>query len=574
MPGTRFRYNGVTFENCHTSHVEEVPEWDSTNMVRMFVRKKISVRSIIHTSADTIIHGVLPIAANTCQAFRSMSEALSEPRKDLYFGVGDTAIITATAAVDGSQSFDGVDLDNGPRPGALMIEKIINSKTIEVSFSITVALLNCGNSSNASGVLSNTVAIDDTMDQNFNVTRTWDFITRLATNRFFPGLGPHGFRDYATPKLEKGFYVERIVRASTADGLTLRTTIVHKQTSNAPPYPATTWTGTHTFRTDVYKKTFEDVSIHLEGPEGGPEMKRKLLALAANVALAKTKVGPTSDGGKRVLQMQLVDHMHLNAVDIQIQLECVGPNLTFAALTLNGAFGRPLDIPGYDRLECMTPGLFGTATPAGLFALYLQSACDDNHRPPDSGDERESRRTERGTGNVPVESYEGTVTQITATKADPPEALVKMHTLYTASSEFIINTNVIQAAIARASSASQNQDTCVFIPVAKPTARRVFRLHAERIGAWPDVPANVAFEDSGIRYVPIKDSKMTAAVPASTASGDDDNKLHALQLEYVFGMSRAPTYQDKLRVGSMPWQFMSEAETSFPANTINPADYA
>jgi hypothetical protein len=225
----------------------------------------------------------------------------------------------------------------------------------------------------------------------------------------------------------------------------------------------------------------------------------------------------------------------------------------------------------------MRPATFGTASSAGLFAKYLQSACDNDHMLPDGGSDGESKKVEKGNGKIQVETFEGDVTQVTSTRDPLPTSSVleNMHTLFKVESEFKTAHHTVQMPLANVDPAQNDVDTCAFVAIGPKVSRRIYRLHAERMGTWPDIPNHEAFEEDGVKYVPIGDAKMLLASPSTTASGNDDAaKLYACKVEYVYGMSRPVSPKRPLRVGSNPIQKMDIGrDVALPSDIIKEGNY-
>lgn len=592
-------YNGVTIRNCRTLQFEQTEQFDESDTDLIFYRFTVRVEGYIHGRAPVSVIGTEPITGATgdaAQTQRGIRYLLMEPRGpfEMRTGMaieggsltGGTILLKASPVPSNanSESFSGFDLNNGPRCLTHSIDHVVANELFRVSATFEVCVLECNaegtSPNNTSGVLSNRWSCQDEIDQNFYTTRTYTGVLRTFSGR----INPHQFRHYVVPPLEPGLRRERMDFEATADGLSLRYTVVDKEVAFAAPAPATDWNYRYTEMTGDGMNQYGEVQITLEGDRNCNKkdlialaaafIESKLVALAGNVNANPQQffeyLSFTDEGGStqynRITASARVRRANKKGVvqDINIATARLGAAITpanFAGAVIQAAAVYDANRSRGGR-QGESPEVEGPVGMAGLFLCYLQSPCGNAHKIAEAGTSERSPRAGTG-GEIQVSA------RISSSISDaPPEYLSSSHnqaiyTYWQLESMHDFNAGTVGLPVAggaeQSSELSSNRDSVSVVSIHRKVCYRTVRVKGERIGAWPRLPDPEDYTDSN----GIKASLLSHKVmPATTERTPDGQRLFRASAEFTFALSRAPTPQEELRVGENPWDVLGTQSTA------------
>jgi hypothetical protein len=116
---------------------------------------------------------------------------------------------------------------------------------------------------------------------------------------------------------------------------------------------------------------------------------------------------------------------------------------------------------------------------------------------------------------------------------------------------------------------SAGQDTCFVAAVALPVCRKVIKLDAERVGAWPEVPKGDDTIKDGAMTGTLLRTNVRAHPPVPTPDGRD--LIYRLAVEHVYAMNRMPGQSDPMDVGCTP--VVSREGSGAYASKLNPKTF-
>lgn len=590
--GTILLYNGVKILNCVTTQFDQAVVRDSSETDQLYHKITLSVTGQVHGVANFAITGVQSTVhgdvANMPNQMNAVSQLLLEDRQTLdYYIEGDGAAIPDRSLVyvlahpgnlDGNRQLNktlanagndlrNYDVHNGPKPISFRVTKVVGRAICEVEYTIEVAVVRCYNAQQVNGVLSNRWSVHDVIDQNWMTTRT--YTGKLVTAN--AKINPDAFRGWVVPPLALGFRRMRIETTTAENGCELSYTIEDVQTTNAPPLPATSWSGTHKLSTAQDESGIHnqvDIEIHLEGPEGAS--KDALIALACDIAVAKTNFsymkGQAPPQQIKVMwlsRLDITDHLETNAIDLGMTVKITPQQITAGMVAALG-IGGPLDIPKYDRLKAPVPGIYGTATTTGRFICYLQTPCDDTHKMPLTNNASFSPADagnpgSQGAAGTAVVTYTGSVDKLTKLPTPLDDAhRAAQYTMYRIDNDVQQPENRVACPIARS---SQGDGDSLFVARLAPrTGFRIIKVEAERLGAWPQIPDGEDYTDENGIQLKIMDQRIIDAAP--TLSADGVNFHYAITAKFVYAMNRSLKKSDKIPTAKLPWVQQAVADAA------------
>ena len=585
---TSVTYNGVVLKNVLTEKFVERCAYDSSDTDLVHHEYTIRVQGLVHdnTSGSAVVVPPVPPAGTDKAAdfYTTIDVALLQPRGDFEYSAGGVVL-----RADSRKGSPHRDVDNGPKPKVCEIVHIAGDRVFRVTFEIQVALVRSqqgrppGPATSMADsrqnqyrkeVLSNRWSTEETLDDAFVNTRYWRGVLRVRS----ADVGAHLLRSLVVPPLLPGYRRERMHFLSTPDGLNLQYTVADRRMHAAPPPPAVKWSGTCTESTG---KTgglgYADVSVRLEGR---PDVdKRALLETAIAVVEARTghlaagSISASMAGSGRAKPVQIesaafIEHFAEPIVEARVRVLRVPEQKEYLNLDTR-RIGLPLDaggaterLPGYDHTLAPAPPLFSSGSPAGIFATYLQSPAIDRHEfVKASGANMPGEPVKRATG--PGGAKPGGFSPIIIRRQVPE--IIENHlsdqqanrgkqgnpyTCVEAKSHYDTRTGAIGLPIA-ATSTSGNADTAAVVRVHPSVAVRTYRLIAERLGDWPDLPEpeEIKKDANGITETLIQQHVMPT-MPELTAGGK--TYRYRVEAKYVYQLSRPPTTREKLRAGSSP----------------------
>ena len=556
---TTLEYNGLTLVDVLTKRFDQEAVYDESNTDLLFYRFSVSVVAYCHPNQNATTVNVSPNPGGTSVDVQSAVRlALMERSRAFDFKVDGQSLLQGGAAYD---------YENGPIPTHCRVTHITAATMMRVEFDITVSNLECAQPSGAGDVINNRWSMSDDIDANWYITRAINGRLRVKSHQF----DPQNFRALVIPPLGNGFHREAIHCATSVDGLTLEYSVVDRQVHASPPFPATTWSGTHAVSTNVGgAMAFSEFHLRLTGP---PRIdKRDLVATAALVATQKLELL----SGKYVLQHgAIIDYLEENTVELQIRLTHTfdtGEIIDFFGLSFS-QIGKPVVLPGYDHTVSPAPGIFGDDDLAGWLVCYLQSPCNATHAIQTGARPPYTNYNPGQSGSTRVTITTGTIPQDGVAPGNINTAQYQaMFTYAQIDSDFEEHTGLVGLPLASTAVTSPSQptpDTIGFVKFHKPVVRRTVRMALERSGAFPTVPAPQDFVDSnGIkhRYLGRRFKQQ-----APDYGADIRTLEYSVDAEYYYALSRPIEPNESYHLAQLPWTNLTSSLTKMPrAGTEDP----
>jgi len=550
MNGASLFYQGVELRNVRTLRFEQRSRYDSSGTDLLHHTFTIRVEGVVHAGDAAHLGAAAPSpAATAAGAVAAIRTALMQPRGALVYQVNEEIVLQADATKTSAHR----DVNNGPLPRFFDIRQIAAGRLFRVEFEIEVALAEPGPSSGnapsgvarSGDVLSHRWTFEETRDEDFFATREWKGRLRVA----HADCNPHHYRRLTLPPLSAGYRRQRMQFVAAADGLTLDYTITDQQQHAAPPAPATDWEATYSEATgNEGGHGFAEVKVRLSGP---PNARKRDLA-AACAAVVEARLGDLrrslgQSGNAHLKSATIIEHLHSNDVEMQVRVLRAASGARF----LNNPtkkLGRPLAISGYDPQQALLPTAYDASTPAGAFAMYLQSPHEPAHGMTQSATLTPIGQSPTRAAGAAVEylSSPGTLPQ------DDSIGLSPFHVQHPYTHVEIENRYRVQSGRKQAPLCTPTASgaTSALINMHPPQAQREFYMKAERIGDWPELPRpEDTFDPNGIAEALLEEEVLTAAPELMP---DGKTLLYRVEAKYVFALSRAPTLLEKLRAGSSP----------------------
>lgn len=258
MTGTTVEYNEIIMSDVLTSQWVEDVVYDSSNTDALYIKVTATFTGIIHSSSFTQhLPGFNTGSNDVHTQLDDIRALMMMPRKKLKVDVNQKTIIEVEG-IESTQPFGNninsrpsssnkkLDLANGPRPLSFHIQAIWGDSVFRVSWTVEACILKFCQGERPE-VLSNRWAVSETIDSDKYLTKTINGELRLAA---YASVPPFGYKYLVIPPLETGFKRESIDFSVSADLLTARYTIVDKQVEVSAPYPAASFSVTHTERTN------------------------------------------------------------------------------------------------------------------------------------------------------------------------------------------------------------------------------------------------------------------------------------------------------------------------------------
>jgi len=589
---TIVEYGDVEIFSCHTQRfVQEVVQDESATDL-MYVRTTVEVSGILHgrsiSALDTSLGRGVGDAATSAER---NATSLLPPRQRfrMRFGAdadgdGGTAIIdiSPVSSIYDDNPVVGYDVNGGPKCTRFELSHFANNTAFRVTAAFEICSVPCANFDQQSkGVLSNRWSVLDEVDQNFRTTRTYQ--GRLVTTG---QIYPHELRNYVVPSLQPGLRRERMSFVVDKSGRAMDYTIVDVEAMYSPPSPATNWSLSMTVETADDKNIGASCSVMVEGDRNATP--RQLIALAIRVLDAKLIGIPFAVPEQRQKRLK-VEHYSITeeqspSANRVLAFGRISSTVSVTDLTEDGiqqrlmainSFGKPLDkttypnlFPNYDsnRSRGSREGdeieTQGPISPVGIFSVYLQTPCNDEHQIGTSDFTAESE------SDQPDSRAEVEVRQVESLSDQPVEYLSPAYELgayeyWQLDSKYVTNRMVAQLPVA-ASNLSSDENTSVVVSLGRATSKRIVRARGERISAPPEMPSGLAEVDAnGIAYVPLRQIVQTQTPPRTLSL----QKLYVVDVEYHQAMSRPLVTQgDQIAIGRNPYD--NDGDQSIAADTV------
>jgi len=577
MADTWMRYNGIKIRDVLTDSIDQTVVADSTGVDPLYTRIEVTCTGTIHLTSGDLDHGYT-LQGGFAAGWSAILAKLMQPRREFVYTVAGSTLfsikpgaIRQGAPGGVATSMAGMDVNNGPLPSA-KITGIVSGRVARVQFRIVchVPLCDTGGSSGSSnsGVINMRYWIaEDINGQDWTTTRIYQGRIRVA----HAGINVHQAirRHLVMPPLQGGFWRKSIKIQQAPNGLEADFTVIDEELWAQAPKPAQWWDGHHTVSSPMAGGAIAESELKVELKANKDVDKQDLLTLATKILEAKLHLFDMANQKRTfLLYAAYSDSLAHNHITAQAKIRHVGGRAGTELWNVIGKdLGTPVLLDDYNK-EIQDYG-HQTATMAGLFAQRLQDPCSPAEMPQTAN--RAVGDTTPSPGDTVVYITDGELT-------DHDPAYSTSHTEegaytdYTLTSEIRSKSGMIDLPVGDASNnpGVNGEATVVVLPVHQGWARRTVRVTAERLNAWPELPAwNDFTDDNGIKYTLLQ----VRPVPSSPVlSADAKKTLHRVDMELVYSMSRPPRNNESLPLGRIPYRDDSQltvaSVTSVPASAF------
>ncbi len=619
---TYVTYGEVVIRNCHTQSITQVPVMDASGTDLVCWKFTVKVSGIVHGNASWC-QWVTPTAGATAGGVGAMvgTRVGLPPRQEFAMTVGwglnperGSIILQASPIRVIPPSLTNKDVKNGPSCTEFVVTKISGGDIFHVNATFEIHKVECpadvgegipaGQAeSNTAGVLSHRWTCTDTLDQNRRLVRQYSGTLVVASNVYNPNM----FRYLAVPPLQPRMRRDNMQFVVTEDGLQLRYTFTDSQIAQSPPHPCSHWELTVTTSASLERIVKREVAGVLICPDDAGNAA-DLMALAWYIVAAKIHNKQWEDNAvpidSAILEsISFVEHIgDRTSLSFSANFQIVqrlkpgagGDNEFYKNVA--GYAGVPLRdellpasaenynpyqssggrFSGVTSSGVEVPYIEGPVPLASAFLPYLQSPCNDDHElipAPDSGlpEDTNGNPVSGPVSEVPVYTSPTLPTEDTAYFT--PNAKTYAYTAWKMSSTIQDKSMRAAMPIARqqSSSGSAPVATTRVVKLSGTQCRRVVRIHAERVGKWPEMPdlenlPGFNSSDAGAGYAGatqhLLKSKRLYALPEVAATGQ---KYYTVGIEAVYALSRAPLASEFIPVGNHIWNTEGNQTTAIEA---------
>lgn len=578
--GTEILYNGVLMRGVLTKQFLQEAVYDEASRT-----DKVYDRFTVHVAGQVHVQGGIQSLSGFEQGIKAVGvvnytpeqiafyeqevrRRLQEPRKIFLMTVNGNTLLRAEPAEPGNRyqpitpSFS-LEVNNGPKPGRLTINKI-TPYLFAVEWEIEICLVDCLDSNNPSGVLSNRWSLEDTFDEDWRIHRRLAGSLRIARL----DIDAQAFRNTVTPPLNDGFRITSMQFISSTDGLRLDYVVSSVTEHAAPPSPAKRWKVSHSETTSEGYNVFSAINARVWGEPGGN--KKALAAIAFNIARIRLGINPggAARGDYRIVEVMAAEPLEDNVFDVRITIQRT-QNIEQAGkgyfATVGQLLGSTLEgkIDGYDPKLNPIPSENELPTPVGLFICRLQTPCNADHAfAESSANQSNTPRQQRGTG--PTYEYGEADLPDYPAPGWSSDHKTAMYTFYKMSHRYV--TNKRKAHVQRAAfNAIFPGSAAQFFAKSLPLSRLILMVDVERNMDWPKLPQPRDFQDLTGPAVLLDYFVQPPAVVLNPDGSSNSYRLHA---EYVYGLSAEPS-ESQFRVPQVPWLDASHQTTTIPSTVFD-----
>lgn len=596
--GSRAKYNGIEFRNVLVESIDQNVVMDASNTDPVTIDVAFTFKGIVHlldgsshlsggmaTGEHTIGYRFAPGDSSStpklADAINDLSFELNMPRKRFEFWIGEDKCFDIQPIQTEDPNYDGLseaagllkglDVSNGPRATAT-IGKIINNHSAHARITVrfSVAACKAGDQSSSYsdfGGQGGRVlhmrywSAEDIDGSSWLRSRIWQGKVRVASQKV-SGLA---LRYAIMPPLIRGYKRESFSINESPSGLEIDFRCTDKQINAQPPAPASDWHGYHMVSTPYIGGALADESVYVK-LTGPPNVdKISLLGLAVQIIDAKVHYLDRINDDSLVLQhASFKDDFRDNTIEAQARFKLVGKIAGSESLynIPSFEFGLPLNLPGYDP----TTATYEYPPDAGfkdLFVCRLQTPCKPAIMATafdlDYGGIKPQAPLGADTGQTG--KAPGTANNYPPTEYSPPHRS-QIYTHYAIDSDYYVSSG--RAVLARAfqdqggasgpddETPITNRASNLVFPLFAKQAIREVRIEGERLNTWPALPREMDFTDhNGIEHR-VLEYKILGQ--GTELSADGLKSIHRTSIEIRYIMSRAPTLEDTLTTGILPYR--------------------
>ena len=225
------RYNNIEFTYCQTELNVAGAEMDPSGSDQLYTVIKLRCRAVLNASLYPNLGYADPSPAAVLATVRHL---LTAPRKPLYYDLNSPPLPAPRVGPPVLNIPDGRDDANGPVPDPDAFSAVYTTpSTIEVTWAVTVKLVDCGNSGR--------MPLSFRWQTEIDFDKYWKATYRQSGWVIFSSqsqVTPDTFRrTNLAPVVMPGFARERAHYQVSADGLRCDFEFIDVQTRITPPYP-------------------------------------------------------------------------------------------------------------------------------------------------------------------------------------------------------------------------------------------------------------------------------------------------------------------------------------------------
>ncbi len=505
-------------------------------------------------------------------------------------------------------NLQNLDVRNGPRCTNFVVTHVVGNEVFAVDATFEIYKVECAADgsvpSNSYGILSNRWSSQDTIDGNKQTTRTY-----VGTVVFASALiNGHMLRWVVAPPLQPLFRREHMDFKVTPDGLKLQYVVTDKEVATSAPWPATKMEIRQTEQSNSALLSHSTVEVDLEGDS---RVNKKLLIQIAFYIISNKVFGCAPSAINPAANTYIIESIEFTdytgevsritarAVvrrpspgmwnDVVGQFVNLGTPLSASQLPppndgTNPGFGPGAGLGGlvtggvysdigggvtYDptlswgAYKNQIPAVQGPASAVGIFACFLQSPCDDNHRMTVAGQTVPSQPSRTALPSTPEVSYTALVVNNLTTTSNPLYSTSESSAMYTYwRLEALYKRNAMRVQMPLANTpATPYAPTCVLATLSGGQERVILRATGERVGDWPEFPdldslpawPTPASPPSGYVGITLTGLKRRLKARGRHATAIATQYLYSATVEYLVAMSRPATAAEALLLGNDKW---------------------
>lgn len=577
---TRLEYNGVVFHGCKTVAFDQevVPDPSGTDAVRH--EFTITVQGIVHqwTAAPQWVEGASGSNPSSGVALMAdLHKQLGYYRRKLIYSVDGITLLEVDAANEANSSGE-FDVDNGPKPVSIKIVHVAR-QVFRVLFTVKCAVIKCDEAGRTPDVVSNRWSFEDSLDEDFVLTRTMDGRIRTSSIK----ANPSSFRHLVVPPLPRGFRLSGAKFVQDPNGIELGYTITHKKEHASPPAPAIRWDAKHEVTSVRGGLATSNISVSLTG---SVDVNRRQL-LGAALSIVEARVGDVTrsfedqkDRGIILETISITDHLSKPVVDISVLVTHAQGNSQGTAAGAPPDLGNHLSLPGYDHEVWPQPKTFSPDSLSSAFQQYLVNPCSGpfgsgsqagtspaaSRNTPSPG--RSASETFVIEGNPNVGSYEGKLSGYQTRVSS--EMRENLYTYYTIKNRYTTRGRRVALPIAKAVDESgldvSGGPTVAIIALGPGVCHRIVHIMAEQVGKYPRVPAPEDIVADVPQY--LIDNDLVPHAPELLPDGA--SQLFRIEAKYTYALERPPQVNESIPVGALPIDTTKPKDNEFKITTGAP----